>query len=259
MITVVSIVFTKENTISHMQSKKYLTSQKTKLVDDLKSVSLASGLNYNVFNGLITDQLIIQNNKDYINNIFKIVDNAKDKKATTKTAEKYAKSLKDILYNYKTKVDPKVYDMSVEGINSFVDLQKTTFTLSAAPITGVETIAAYISKLYKIKFYLLGASLIGAIILLLINIKRKIVGLSFILFFICAAGILTAALSGLGLYIITNKETVLSQSYLILVMLDYFNNVFILGIATFIVTQVTLFIMLSKNERKKKALLLSQE
>ena len=251
MIAVSSVVFTKDNMIKYMKNNKYLISQKTKLQSDLQSVSLANNLNYTIFNGYITDKIIISNNEDYINNIFNTIGGLKNKTIYSNAADEYAKGIKNILISFKAKTDPKIYNMPEAGIDAFVNLQRTTFIKSAAPVTGFETFAVYLNKLYKLTYFFLAATLIGAFLLLLLNMKRQIISVSYILYFVCASGILTSAISGFILWIITTKNTILNSSYLKEIADILFKNALILGIIVFIVTQVILILILSKNKQKK--------
>lgn len=254
VLAVFSAAATKDITIKYMKNETYINSQKAKLQSDLETVSLANGIDPVIFSGFINDQMVINNNEDYINSVFDVINGNSDVVITKKdAADEYENGLKNILNEYKKKVDPDEYKITDKGVNEFTGFQKTTFSMSAIPVEGFNTFAVYIRKILDFKCILLAVSGIGALILLLFNNKKIYKSIANILYFISASGVLTGALSGSVLWVITSKSTVLSSSYLKSVVQSYCTSALITGIAIFLAAQIALLTLMLIVKHKRRA------
>lgn len=236
---------------------KYITSQKSKIQHDLNTVTSANGIDAKLFDGLINDKLIISNNEEYIHGIFDYINTPNAKlPVTTNAADGFEKGIKQVLIDYGKRTDPDQYKITQAGIDSFAALEKTTFIKSAVPIVGFETMATFIKKMYAMKNMIIALMLISILmifgLMLLFNKRAKHISIAFILYSLCASGILISALSGYGLWVISAKNAVLSSSYLEYVVHNFFNSALVVGIIMFVVFQVVLIILFTFTAKLKE-------
>ena len=256
LFMVFNTTITNKNFFTFIKSEKYISAQKIKVQSDLNSVSNANGIDAQLFKGLVNDQLVIQNNDQYIQSVLDFM-NARSAKlpTTTKAADGFENQIKQTLTLYGNKVDPDHYKITQAGINSFASLEKTTFFNSAAPILAFETIASTIRKVhshkYEIIFILLFGILITFGLFLFFNKGQKHISFAFMLYSLSASGILISALSGYGLWFFGTKNTVLNASYLKDIVQLFFSKSLICGISIFIIFQIILIILVSLKSVKK--------
>lgn len=253
------VTFTREIVINHLINDKNIAVLKDKIQGDLVSVSNANGLDPSIFDGFVTNEMVLNNNKDYINATFDTIFKPSFVLPTTTTAsENFEMAVKQVLYDYGKKADPDKYIITDKGVAAFATLEKTTFFKSAVPIIGFETLAGYMQKIYKFSFYIYCYSIIGILLLfgllLLFNKGRRHLSFAFLLYSFCSAGILTFFISKLALWFVHSNNTILNSSYLIEVAKGFFNKGAFLGGISIFLSQLLLiafFIVKSKLTKAK--------
>ena len=245
---------TESNFNKYLSQQKYIEPQKTKIQNDLNSVLDANNIEASLFENYITDEMIINNDRQYISGIFKYINSEADLPVTTNAADEFENGIKKILQDYGNGFDPDHYIITQAGIDSFASLQKTMFIYSSSPIVGFETIAKYLRKLYLYKTLIIIvtiASIFMSFVLTLLIDKKKVKNsVAFILYSICASGILVSAFSGIGLWIVTKKDSILSTTYLKDVSLIFLKSSLYTGIAVFVVSQIILLLVFFVKTKK---------
>lgn len=253
------VTFTREIVISHLINDKNISELKDKIQGDLVSVSNANGLDPSLFDNYATNEMVLNNNKDYINGVFDTIFNPNLKfPDSTKAAVDFENGIKKVLYDYGKKVDPDKYIITDKGVDSFAGLEKKTFLSSAVPMIGFETLVGYIQKLYQSSFYIYYYGTLSILILfgvlLFISKGKKLLSFTFMLYSFCSAGIISFFVSKLALWFLASNNTILNSTYLIEVAKGFLNKDAFLGSIFIISSQVlliTLFIIKTKLSKAK--------
>jgi hypothetical protein len=254
------VSFTRENVIRHLINDKNISALKDKIQSDLISVSNANGLEPAIFDGFVTNEMVINNNRDYINGVLDFIYNPSlGLPTTTKAAEDFENGIKQILYDYGKKTDPDKYIITDKGVAAFATLEKLTFFKSAVPIIGFETLSGYMQKMYRFSFRIYSYATLSIIILfgflLLLGKNKWHLSFAFLLYSFCSAGILTFFISKLANWFIASNNTILNSSYLAEVIRGFFSKgsffgaVFIIGSQIFLIA----FFLIKKRFSKPKS------
>lgn len=248
--------FTDINLKRYARNEHLINVQKDKIQQDLATVISANNIDPFLFEGIVSDEIVIKNNEQYIQGFYDYILSRSDAfPFTTQAADEFESRIKQILLSYGDKIDPDRYVITETGINSFAALEKSSFYYSAVPILGFETAANYIRKLFAMERIILAAAILCLLFsftfMLFLGKSKKLVSSSFILYSVCASGILLSLISGYGIWIISSKNSILSTSYLKDIGLLYFNRSIAVGILMFLISQILLFVLSVINKRNE--------
>jgi len=248
-----NVVFIKKNLIKNINAD-YISMQKTKLNSDLQSVCYANGVKYELFNDLITDDIIIKNNKEYLNSVFDYIEGKVPNIIEfTNTANKFEISIKEILMEYYSlEFGKEEYTINENSINNFANLEKANFSHSVVPILGFGTFVNYLKKyslaIKVLPYYLVLGILLFFLLLILFNKRKKVKSFINILYATSAAGLILSIFNSLALWTIVTKNTALNSSYLKIIALSYTKVSLIVGILLLLFSQILLIISFKRNK-----------